>query len=48
MKWVKMLEKKEVAGMDYYIVEQDRTFDGMKPLEAIKISHEGLKKFGFN
>jgi len=46
--FAKILEKKEVAGMEYYIVEQDRTFDDMKPLEAIKISHKGLKKFGFN
>ena len=46
--FAKILEKKEVSGMEYYIVEQDRTFDDMKPLEAIKISHEGLKKFGFN
>ncbi len=44
----KILEKKEQAGMEYYIVEQDRTFDGMKPLEAIEISYEGLKEFGFN
>ena len=45
--FAKILKKKEVAGMKYYIVEQDRTFDDMKPLEAIEISHEGLKKFGF-
>lgn len=44
----KILEKKEISGMQYYIVEQDRTFDDMEPLEAMKISHEGLKKFGFN
>ena len=43
-----ILKAKDVSGMQYYIVEQDRTFDDMKPLEAIKISHEGLKKFGFN
>ncbi len=42
-----ILGKKEQSGMEYYMVEQDRTFDGMKPLDAIKISHEGLKKFGF-
>jgi len=42
-----ILAKKEVSGMKYYMVEQDMTFDGLKPLEAIKISHEGLKKFGF-
>lgn len=43
----RILEKKELSGMEYYMVEQDMTFDGLKPLEAIKISHEGLKKFGF-
>lgn len=46
--FARILEKKEVSGMQYYIVEQDRTFDDMEPLEAIRISHEGLKKFGFN
>lgn len=46
--FAKILEKKEISGMKYYVVEQDQTFDGMKPLEAIKISHKGLKKFGFN
>lgn len=45
--FAKILKKKELSGMQYYIVEQDRTFDGMTPLEAIKISHDGLKKFGF-
>jgi sugar phosphate isomerase/epimerase len=43
----RILENKDLSGMQYYIVEQDQTFDGMKPLEAIAISHEGLKKFGF-
>jgi sugar phosphate isomerase/epimerase len=46
--FTRLLENKDLAGMKYYIVEQDQTFDGMEPLEAIKISHEGLKKFGFN
>jgi sugar phosphate isomerase/epimerase len=46
--FARILKAKDVSGMQYYIVEQDRTFDDMKPLEAIKISHEGLKKFGFN
>jgi sugar phosphate isomerase/epimerase len=46
--FARILAKKDVSGMQYYIVEQDQTFDGMKPLEAIKISHEGLKKVGFN
>lgn len=43
-----ILDNKELSGMKYYMVEQDMTFDGLQPMEAIKISHEGLKKFGFN
>lgn len=46
--FARILAKKDVSGMEYYMVEQDMTFDGLKPLEAIEISHEGLKKFGFN
>lgn len=42
-----ILEKKDLSGMEYYMVEQDKTFN-MQPIDAIKISHEGLKKFGFN
>lgn len=45
--FARILAKKELSGMKYYMVEQDMTFDGMKPLEAIKISHEGIKKIGF-
>ena len=44
--FAKILENKELSGMQYYFVEQDRTFD-MKPLEAIQISHDGIKKIGF-
>tara|TARA_R110002051_G_scaffold286135_1_gene348580 strand:+ start:2820 stop:3698 length:879 start_codon:yes stop_codon:yes gene_type:complete len=43
-----ILAKKELSGMKYYMVEQDMTFDDMKPLEAIKISHEGIRNLGFN
>ncbi len=42
----RILQKKELSGMEYYMVEQDNTFD-TPPLEVIKISYEGLKKFGF-
>jgi len=45
--FARILAKKDLAGMKYYMVEQDRTFDGMTPLEAIKISHNGLKAIGF-
>ncbi len=38
--------QKELSGMEYYLVEQDRTFT-VSPLEAIKISHNGLLSFGF-
>ncbi|MFS4417749.1 sugar phosphate isomerase/epimerase family protein [Maribacter sp. 2307ULW6-5] len=41
-----ILDAKEKSGMRYYMVEQDNTFD-LAPLEAIKISHQGLKTFGF-
>lgn len=44
----RILDHKEESGMQYFFVEQDRVFDGMEPLEAIKISHKGLKQFGFN
>lgn len=43
-----ILAKKELSGMLYYLAEQDKTFDGLKPLEAIKISHKGLKEIGFD
>jgi sugar phosphate isomerase/epimerase len=45
--FARILKYKKVSGMQYYVVEQDQTFDGMKPLEAIRISHEGLAKYGF-
>ncbi|WP_416242045.1 sugar phosphate isomerase/epimerase family protein [Arenibacter sp. GZD-96] len=42
----KILANKKLSGMKYYMVEQDNTFD-LKPLEAIRISHKGIQKFGF-
>ena len=42
----RILANKELSGMEYYMVEQDNTF-GLSPLEAIKISHQGLKAIGF-
>ena len=45
--FARILANKELSGMKYYMVEQDRTFDGLEPLEAIKISHKGLKEIGF-
>jgi sugar phosphate isomerase/epimerase len=42
----RILDQKGQSGMEVYFVEQDNTF-GLDPLEAIKISHEGLKKIGF-
>ena len=44
----RILAEKEKSGMLYYMVEQDKTFDGLEPLEAIKISHDGLGEVGFN
>ncbi len=45
--FARILANKKLSGMKYYMVEQDMTFDGMEPLEAIKISHEGLIEIGF-
>ena len=45
--FARILANKKLSGMKYYMVEQDQTFDGLEPLEAIKISHSGLEKFGF-
>ena len=42
----RIVKEKEQSGMMYYFVEQDRTFN-MTPLEAIKVSHDALKKIGF-
>ncbi|HBU77257.1 MAG TPA: sugar phosphate isomerase [Muricauda sp.] len=42
----RILDKKDVSGMEKYFVEQDMTWD-KKPLEVIKISHKGLKEIGF-
>ena len=44
--FAKILAQKEQSGMQYYMVEQDQSFN-KTPLEVIKISHEGIKKFGF-
>lgn len=41
-----ILANKKLSGMKYYMVEQDRTFN-MEALEAIKVSHKGLKRIGF-
>lgn len=43
----RILAQKKLSGMKYYMVEQDKTFDDMKPLEAIEISHKGIKEIGF-
>ena len=44
----RILDHKDLSGMNYYMVEQDMTFDGLKPLDAIHISHKGLKEIGFD
>lgn len=42
----KILENKDLSGMEYYFVEQDKAFD-QTPMEAIKISHKALSEIGF-
>lgn len=45
--FTKILAQKEQSGMLYYMVEQDMTFDGMEPLEAIEVSRKGIEEIGF-
>lgn len=45
--FARILKEKEQSGMKYYFVEQDRMFDGLVPLEAIRISHQGIRDIGF-
>jgi len=42
----RILAEKDKSGMEFYLVEQDNTFD-LDPMEAIKISHKGLEEIGF-
>ncbi len=42
----RILAEKAKSGMEFYLVEQDQTF-GLNPMEAIKISHNGLEEIGF-
>ncbi|PWK21620.1 sugar phosphate isomerase/epimerase [Arcicella aurantiaca] len=44
----RILANKKLSGMKYYIVEQDQTFDGLQPMDALKISKQGLTKYGFH
>jgi len=44
--FAKILTGKEKSGMEYYMVEQDKTFN-MEPLEAIQVSHDALETIGF-
>lgn len=41
-----ILKQKELAGMQSYFVEQDKTF-GQTPMEAIRISYQALGEMGF-
>ena len=42
----RILDAKDKSGMEFYLVEQDQTFNE-KPMEAIVISHAGLEEIGF-
>jgi len=43
----KILTQKELAGMEYFIAEQDMTFDGITPMQSVTISFKGMKDIGF-
>jgi len=44
--FAEILQHQDLAGMEHYFVEQDRTFNHT-PLKAVKISHKGLGEMGF-
>lgn len=44
--FAEILKHKDLAGMEYYFVEQDKAFD-QTPMEAIKISHDAIMALGF-
>lgn len=44
--FARILAQKDLSGMEFYLVEQDRTFNHT-PMEAIAISHAGLAEIGF-
>ncbi len=44
--FARILTKKDLSGMEYYLVEQDQTFNHT-PIEAIRISHDALKTLSF-
>jgi sugar phosphate isomerase/epimerase len=44
--FARILQHKDRSGMEFYLVEQDQTFNH-PPLEAIRISHAGLAEIGF-
>jgi sugar phosphate isomerase/epimerase len=43
----KILAQKELAGMEYFIAEQDMTFDGITPMQSVTISFKGMQDIGF-
>ena len=44
--FARILAAREQSGMEFYLVEQDATFNE-SPMEAIEISHRGLEEIGF-
>ncbi len=45
--FARILAEKAESGMEFYLVEQDQTFNET-PMEAIAISHRALEELGFN
>lgn len=42
-----ILKQKSKSGMQYYFIEQDQTYNGRTPLEALAISKANLQSLGF-
>ena len=45
--FARILDAREQSGMEVYFVEQDETFDGQTPLQAVRESRRALQELGF-
>jgi sugar phosphate isomerase/epimerase len=46
--FARIFKNKALSGMEYYMVEQDMTYEGMTPIEAITISHKAIQNIDSN
>jgi sugar phosphate isomerase/epimerase len=47
LNWPAILQAAQESGVEYYLVEQDRSYD-LNPFESLAISYRNLKSWGFS